>query len=224
VVLQASDAEGGLLSFSLGSDGSGGDLLTVGLGTRNPPTIETLASGSNFMRMNGHEVFRFATRVLSQSTREVMASAGLGVGDIDLIIPHQANVRILQTAAKQLGLPMEKVFWNLDKYGNTSAASVPLALVDAIEGKRIHSGDRVVMVGFGGGLTWGACLLEWTFDPLSDTRGPMQRAISSAQIRLAPLRGVAHRLDRRLRAVEDQVRGRDVGALNGGEKRRPEKK
>jgi 3-oxoacyl-[acyl-carrier-protein] synthase-3 len=221
VVLQASEAEGGMMSFSLGADGSGADLLTVGLGTRHPPTADTLASGVNYMKMNGQEVFRFATRVVNQSTREVMSDAGLAITDIDLIIPHQANIRILQSAAKQLGLPMEKIFSNLDRYGNTSAASVPLALVDAIEAGRVRTGDRIVMVGFGGGLTWGACLLEWTFDPLSDTRGPMQRAINSAQIRLAPLRGVAHRLDRRLRAVEDQVRGRDVGALNGGKRKGP---
>jgi 3-oxoacyl-[acyl-carrier-protein] synthase-3 len=219
VVLQASEAEGGLLSFSLGADGSGGELLTVGLGTRNPPTVDTLASGVNFMRMNGSEVFRFATRVVNQCTREVMASAGLTVEDIDLIIPHQANMRILQNAAKQLNLPMERIFWNLDRYGNTSAASVPLALVDAIDAGRLHTGDYVVLVGFGGGLTWGACLLQWTFDPLADTRGAIRRGIDSAQIRLAPLRGAAHRLDRRLRALEDRLRGRDVGALNGGGRR-----
>ncbi len=217
VVLQASDAEGGLLGFSLGADGSGGDLLTVGMGTRNPPTVENLANGTSFMRMNGQEVFRFATRVVSQSTRDVMTAANLTVADIDLLIPHQANVRILQTAAKQLGLSMDRVFWNLDRYGNTSAASVPLALVDAIEQGRVQTGDRVVMVGFGGGLTWGACLLQWTFDPLTDTRGPLSRAVSSAQIRLSPLRSLGHRVDRRLRAVEDRVRGREVVTLHNGE-------
>lgn len=216
VVLQASEAEGGVLGFALGADGSGGDLLTVGLGTRNPPTVENLANGTNFMRMNGQEVFRFATRVVSQSAREVMEAANLTVADIDLIIPHQANVRILQSAAKQLGLPMDRVFWNLDRFGNTSAASVPLALVEAIEQGRLRTGDRVVMVGFGGGLTWGACLLQWTFDPHRDTRGPLRRAVSSAQVRLSPLRSLGHRMDRRLRAVEDRLRGREIVTLNGG--------
>jgi 3-oxoacyl-[acyl-carrier-protein] synthase-3 len=148
-----------------------------------------------------------------------VGAAGLTVEDIDLVIPHQANMRILQVASKQLGLPMERFFWNLDRVGNTSAASVPLALVDAIAANRVRTDDHIVLVGFGGGLTWAACVLKWTFDPLTDTRGPIQRAVSSAQIRLAPLRGVTRRLDRRLRAVEDRVRGRDVGGLNGGDRR-----
>ena len=217
VVLQGSEAEGGLLSFDLGADGSGGDLLKIGLGTRLPPTVDTLASGANYLSMNGPEVYRFATRVVSASTRAVVAAAGLTVEDIDLLIPHQANERILQSAAKHLGLPMDRIFRNLDRFGNTSAASVPLALVDAIAAGRLHTGDHVVMVGFGGGLTWGACLLQWTFDPLTDTRGPIQRAVSSAQIRMGPLRGVARRVDRRLRAVEGRVRRRDAGGMNGSD-------
>jgi 3-oxoacyl-[acyl-carrier-protein] synthase III len=215
VVLQGSEAEGGVLTFSLGADGSGGDLLKVALGTRVPPTLENLASGATYLTMNGPEVFRFAARVVNSSTRAVMTAAGLTVEDIDLMIPHQANMRILQAAAKQLDLPMERIFSNVDRVGNTSAASVPLALVDAIAAGRLKTGDYVVLVGFGGGLTWGACLLQWTFDPLADTRGPIQRAVNSAQIRLAPIRGIARRLDRRLRAVEGHLRGRDTGALNG---------
>jgi hypothetical protein len=100
---------------------------------------------------------------------------------------------------------------------------VPLALVDAIDQGRVRTGDRVVMVGFGGGLTWGACLLQWTFDPLADTRGPLRRAVNSAQIRLSPLRSLGHRLDRRLRAVEDRLRGREVVALHNGHHKRRDK-
>ena len=215
VVLEASDRPGGLLSFSLGSDGSGADLLTVRLGTRLPLGVGALATGETYMKMNGPEVFRFATRIMSQSTREVMARAGLGVADIDLIVPHQANTRILQVAAKQLGLPLERIFSNLDRYGNTSAASVPIALVEAIGAGRIQAGDRVVMVGFGGGLTWGACLLEWSVDPEGRTWPAWRRGVYWTRTRLARARSLLHRADRRLAALEDRLRRRDNLRVNG---------
>jgi len=219
VVLQAAEAEGGLQAFALGADGSGGDLLTIHLGSRTPLTLDNLANSETLIKMNGSEVYRFGSRVLNQCVREVVAKAGLEVQDIDLLIPHQANVRILQKAAKQLGLPMERIFQNLDRYGNTSSASVPLALVDAIETGRVRTGDNIVMVGFGGGLTWAGCLVQWTFDPRTDTRGPIQRTVNSIQMRVAPVRGLARRVDRRLRAMEDRVRGRDTGRLDDNGRR-----
>jgi 3-oxoacyl-[acyl-carrier-protein] synthase-3 len=219
VVVQASEQPGGILACALGADGSGGELLTVKLGTRQPLTADNIALGEPFMKMNGGEVFRFATRIMNQSTREVAERAGLGVDDIDLIIPHQANTRILQVAAKQLGLPMERIYSNLDRYGNTSAASVPLALVDAIEAGRVHAGDRIVMVGFGGGLTWGACLVEWSFGPEDRAWPVWRRALLGARVRLARLRSLLSRVDRRLAGIEDRLRRRDrngVGSNLGG--------
>jgi 3-oxoacyl-[acyl-carrier-protein] synthase III len=210
VVVQASEQPGGILSFSLGADGSGGDLLTVKLGTRHPPSIETLSAGTNFMTMNGQEVFRFATRIMNSSTRKVVDAAGLSLDDIDLIIPHQANTRILHVAAKQLGIPLERIFANLDKYGNTSAASVPLALVDAIQAGRVRAGDHIVMVGFGGGLTWGACLVKWAVSPEETERPWWQRLLHAIRYRLAGLKRFISRAERRLDAVEYRLRRRDM--------------
>jgi 3-oxoacyl-[acyl-carrier-protein] synthase-3 len=214
VVVQASEKPGGVLSFSLGADGSGGDLLTVKLGTRTPPSVETLAEGANFMRMNGREVFRFATRIMNQATRKVVADAGLTMDDVSLIIPHQANTRILQVAAKQLDVDPERIFSNLDRYGNTSSASVPLALVEAIEAGRVHEGDNLVMVGFGGGLTWGACLVEWAYAP-EDREWPWwRRIIQAVRYRLAGLKRFISRAERRVDALEDWLRRRDTPTMN----------
>lgn len=209
VVLQASDMPGGVLGTSLGSDGSGGDVLRVGLGTRKHFTPETLAAGDGpYMRMSGGEVYRFATRIMSSVTREVVEAASLTIDDIDLIIPHQANTRILQAAAKQLHIPMERIFSNLHKYGNTSSASVPLALVDAIEEGRLHAGDHLVMVGFGGGLTWGACLVQWHYD-VTDRQWPMwQRGLQGARFGLAGVKSWTQRAERQLRFMEIRLRRR----------------
>lgn len=201
VLLQASDEPGGLLSSRLGSDGSGGELLTVGLGTRIPLTHQALAAGEPFLQMSGQQVFRFATRIMAQATGEVVEAADLQVADIDLIVPHQANTRILQVASKQLGLPIERIYSNLHRFGNTSAASIPLALVDAIEEGRVHAGDHVVMVGFGGGLTWGACLIEWTFDPQDRTWSARQRSVRWTRARIARARRLLHQVDRKLAAL-----------------------
>ncbi len=217
LLLQASDEPGGLLSSRLGSDGSGGDLLTVGLGTRIPLTQARVAAGDPFMKMNGQQVFRFATRIMAQATREVTESASLDIEDIDLIVPHQANTRILQVASKQLGLPPERIYSNLHRFGNTSAASVPLALVDAIEEGRVHAGDHLVMVGFGGGLTWGACLLEWTFDPQERSWSIRQRSLRWTRARIARARRFLHRADRRLAALGSRVgrKGRERSPWHG---------
>lgn len=197
VVLEASDRPGGVLASKLGSDGSGGDLLKVGLGTRLPITEGAVARGETAMTMNGQQVFRFATRIMNEATREVTEQAGLQLSDIDLIVPHQANTRILAVAAKQLGIPEGRIFANLQRYGNTSAASIPLALVDALNQGRVRAGDHLVFVGFGGGLTWGACLVEWSYGS-SRQWSPSQRALRWTRDRLAQVKRSLHGLDRRL--------------------------
>lgn len=163
VLVAASDVPGGIMASVLGSDGSGADLLTVPAGgSAMPATLETVSNGSHYIKMDGRAVFRFATRVMAEATTKVLAKAGLTVQDVDLVIPHQANERIIQNSVlKQLQIPAEKVFINLQKYGNTSTASIPIALCEAIEAGKVKPGDKLVFVGFGAGLTWGACAIEW---------------------------------------------------------------
>jgi 3-oxoacyl-[acyl-carrier-protein] synthase-3 len=160
VVMQASQEPTGVLAFELGSDGAGAEHLKINLGMANPPSQAGLDNREHYIRMNGREVFKFATRTLARSVTEVIGRSGLAAGDIDLLIPHQANVRIIEVAAKQLGLPMEKVFVNIAKYGNTSAASIPIALCEALDEGRCQEGDTIVVVGFGAGLTWASAVVQ----------------------------------------------------------------
>jgi 3-oxoacyl-[acyl-carrier-protein] synthase-3 len=153
----------GFLSFDLGSDGSGAELLAVDPGGWG----HALTTGADTelvhsIRMAGQEVFKFAVKVLEDSTRRSLERAGLSVEDLDLLIPHQANNRIIDAAAKRLGLDESHVFSNVERYGNTSAASIPLALVEARDAGRIHPGDTLGLVGFGAGLSWASCVLNWT--------------------------------------------------------------
>ncbi len=162
-VLQASEEPGGVLSAVMRSDGSGGDLLTVPAGGSKLPTSpETIQDGLHYIQMNGREVFRFATRVMKQATEEAAEQAGMTLDEVNWIIPHQANQRIIETAARRLKIPMERVVVNLDRFGNTSTASIPLAAVEAIQDGRVKPGDQIVFVGFGAGLTWGAVAAQWT--------------------------------------------------------------
>jgi 3-oxoacyl-[acyl-carrier-protein] synthase-3 len=162
-VLQASDQPGGVISSIMRSDGSGADLLSLPAGgSANPPSLDTIAQGEHFIKMNGREVFRFATRVMANASQEAIEKAGLNVEDISLFIPHQANKRIIEAAARGLKLPIERFAINLDKYGNTSTASIPIAAVEAIEDGKLNKNDKAVLVGFGSGLTWGAVTLIWT--------------------------------------------------------------
>lgn len=148
VVVQASDDPGGPLAIDLGSDGAGGDLLMLPV------------DGKLFM--NGREVYRFAVTAMTSSLEATVEKADITLDQIDLLIPHQANIRIIHSAAQTLGLPLEKVFTNVDRYGNTSAASIPVALCEAIEEGRVKPGDIVGMVAFGAGLAWGATIIRWT--------------------------------------------------------------
>lgn len=152
----------GFQSFDLGAEGSGGNLLKLEAGgSRLPASQQTVEDKKHFIYMNGREVFKFAVRVMGSATERVLTKAGLGKEDIDLFVPHQANIRIIQSAMQRLDLAPEKCVINVDKYANTSAASIPLALVEAAEEGRMKEGDTVLMVGFGGGLTWGASVLIW---------------------------------------------------------------
>ncbi len=162
VVLQASEKPGGILSFSLRADGSGGDLLMVPAGgSRRPASLETIEENKHSVVMNGRGVYRFATRVIVSSVREVVEKAGLTLEDIQLVIPHQANRRIIESAAKDLGLPMDRFVVNIERYGNTSTASIPIALCEAVSAGLIHPGDNLVLVAFGAGLTWGSAVVKW---------------------------------------------------------------
>lgn len=162
-VLQASDKPGGLLSAVMHSDGSGADSLTLlGGGARYPATETTIHEGKHFIQMDGKAVFRFATRVMGQAIKEALDLAGLKLDDVQWIIPHQANYRIIETAAKLLKTPLDKFVVNIERYGNTSTASIPIATVEAVQSGRIKSGDKIAFVGFGAGLTWGSMVIEWT--------------------------------------------------------------
>ena len=154
---------GGFLGFELGADGSGGPQLYVPAGgSRSPATEETVAEGMHFVKMNGREVFKFATRVLVSSAEAVLAECGRSIEDVDVYVPHQANVRIIEHARKKLGIPEEKTVIDVDRYGNTSSGSIPLALADATADGRLRPGQLVLMTGMGAGLTWGSGLIEWT--------------------------------------------------------------
>lgn len=161
VVMQATDTPSGVLSFVLGSDGSGGEhLILPAGGATNPPSHETIDAGLHAVKMNGREVFKFATRVLGKALRQALDQASLNPEDIDLFIPHQANVRIIDSAARFAKLPPEKVFINIQKYGNTSAASIPIALCEAFEEGRAKIGDTLAFVAFGAGLTWSSAIVK----------------------------------------------------------------
>lgn len=162
VVLRPVQKGSGILSFKLMSDGSGGSILiNPAGGSRQPATRETVDRKLHYIQMNGREVFKFAVRIIGKISEEVLASAGLKKSDISILVPHQANIRIIESAAKRLNLPVEKVLINVDRYGNTSTASIPLALKEALDGGRVSKGDVVLMVAFGAGLTWGAMVLKW---------------------------------------------------------------
>ncbi len=170
VVLEASD-RGGPLSFVLHSDGTGAKALYAHGPAARPSDGGTKAlaghpisrdAGCFYVQMDGKAIFKFAVQAMEQATREALASAGLTVNDIDLLVPHQANLRIIDATAKRLDLPPERTMVNVDRYGNTSAASIPMALREAFEQGRLHDGDTVVLVAFGGGLVWGAMVLDWT--------------------------------------------------------------
>ena len=161
-VLEASDDGSGIIDADLYSDGQYAELLYMpGGGARHPATHETVDARLHFAKMKGAEVFKVAVRMFVECTETILKRHNLGAQDIDLFIPHQANLRIIEAAAKRVGLPMEKVFVNVDRYGNTGAASVYVALEEAVAAGRLKKGDNVLMAAFGGGFAWGAALMQW---------------------------------------------------------------
>jgi 3-oxoacyl-[acyl-carrier-protein] synthase III len=162
LVLEATDEPFGLLATQLGADGGLADLMTAEAGgTRCPLTPELQAAGAHLFQMNGREVFRHAVREMSDVSLAVLAQAGYSLTDVDLVVPHQANVRIIEAIARRLEVPLERFVINLDRYGNTSAASIPLALCEAADDGRLQPGMLVLVTAFGGGVTWGSALLRW---------------------------------------------------------------
>jgi 3-oxoacyl-[acyl-carrier-protein] synthase-3 len=211
VLVQACDTPSGVLSSVLGSDGSGSDYLIVpGLGCRAPITHETIDQKLHTIRMEGRKVFKFATRTMGQAAGEVIAQAGMSLSDIDLLIPHQANLRIIELAARQLNMPMERVFVNLEHYGNTSAASIPIAWCEAIEQGRCKPGDNVCLVGFGGGLTWAAAVVR-----MGETERPF--AIDASQWGL-PLQKLRTRAEVAVRTAQTNFGLQAQGTLHSARK------
>jgi 3-oxoacyl-[acyl-carrier-protein] synthase-3 len=162
VLLAKGEPDQGLLAYTLGADGSGSALLCRPMGgSRLPPSHEAIVQGQHFLYMDGRPVFRWAVRLVTQSVTEVVAASGLSLGEIDLFFPHQANRRIVDAAAEQLGIRPERVEINVDRYGNTSAGSIPLALDEARRAGRVRRGSRIVLTGFGAGLAWGTAVFAW---------------------------------------------------------------
>ncbi len=194
VVLQASQEHGGILSSILRSDGAGADLLAI------PTTNIANLNGhkAQKMHMAGREVFKFATRVVDDSVRQAIDRAGIEIKDVNLVVPHQANQRILASAAKKLGIDIDMFVSNLDRYGNTSAASIPIALCEAIEDKRVKKDDYLVFVGFGGGLTWASMVIKWLPDAVRPEPGALQQQRRELQYRMARWRARLQRWQRRI--------------------------
>ncbi len=162
VVLQATEERLGLISTQIGAAGEGETMMAVDAGgTRMPATPDLLAQGKQYIYMNGREIFKHAVREMCDSTLRAVKEAGLSLSDISLVIPHQANVRIIEAVAKRLDLPANRVMINLDRYGNTSSASVPIALYEAVQQGRVKDGDYLLITAFGGGLTWGSSVIRW---------------------------------------------------------------
>jgi 3-oxoacyl-[acyl-carrier-protein] synthase-3 len=206
VVLQANSAPGGVLSSVLGADGSGGEMLILPAGgSAHPTTVETVIQRQHFLQMQGKQVFRFASRIMVEASRQVLEQAGLKVDDVALFVPHQANDRILQAAAKGLGVSEEQMFSNLARYGNTSAASIPIALCEAIEQGKVKRGDLIVCVGFGAGLTWAATAIRWSL-PLPVPAPPRRVAFwRLLRYRWARLRSRSWRIWRQIDARLFQI-------------------
>jgi 3-oxoacyl-[acyl-carrier-protein] synthase III len=185
VVLSGSDEPGGGLGMELTTEPQGAYMIWLPAGgAKSPPSAETIARGEHYIRMEGKETYRFATKTLASTALESIRRAGLQPDDVELFIPHQANIRIIEAVAKGLNLPMSKFFVNLDKYGNTSAASVPIALAEAVNEGRVKVGDHVVIVAFGAGFTSGAVAIEWTADPAQGPKGDAAVKPEDVKVRL----------------------------------------
>ena len=183
VVLSASEEEGGgLQGLEMTTDPDGAYMIWLPSGgSRSPASGQTLARGEHYVRMEGRETYRYATKTMATTALKAIERAGWQPDEIDLFIPHQANVRIIESVAKGLGLPMEKMFVNVDRYGNTSAGSIPIALAEAVDSGRIKIGDKIVLVAFGAGLTSGGIAMEWTADPTCGERAKSVEPVASVR-------------------------------------------
>jgi 3-oxoacyl-[acyl-carrier-protein] synthase-3 len=162
VLMASGEPHQGLICYQMGSDGSGGALLQCAAGgTRNPVTIDDIEAGRHYLNMDGRTVFKWAVRVLTDTIDLVLSKSGMSIHDVSLFLVHQANQRIIDAAVSQLGIDPDRVFNNLEKYGNTSGGSIPLALDEAFAAGRVNRGDTILMCGFGAGLTWGTSLFRW---------------------------------------------------------------
>jgi 3-oxoacyl-[acyl-carrier-protein] synthase III len=185
VVLSASDQPGGGLGIEMTTEPQGAYMIWLPAGgAKSPPSAATIARGEHYIRMEGKETYRFATRTLASTALTSIRRSGLEPSDIALFIPHQANIRIIEAVAKGLDLPMDRMFVNLDRYGNTSAASVPMALAEAVNGGRVEVGDNIVIVAFGAGFTSGAVTIEWTADPARGVAGDAAVRPDDIRVRL----------------------------------------
>lgn len=161
VVISDSNIKGIYKTYSK-SDGAKGDCLTSGALEVNSPFVQEKLEKNQYIKMDGREVFKFATSVIAEAVNKVLSESDISIDDVAYIIPHQANMRIIQYAAKRLGVSMDKFYVNLDKYGNTSSASIPVALNELYKSGELKKGDKIILVGFGGGLTYGSALIEWS--------------------------------------------------------------
>ena len=185
VVLSASDEPGGGLGVEMTTEPQGAYMIWLPAGgAKAPPSAGTISRGEHYVRMEGKETYRFATRTLATTALESIRRSGLEPDDIDLFIPHQANIRIIEAVAKGLDLPMERMFVNLDRYGNTSAASVPMALAEAVNEGRVKVGDNVCVVAFGAGFTSGAVTIRWTADPTRGIAGDREVSPDDVRVRM----------------------------------------
>jgi 3-oxoacyl-[acyl-carrier-protein] synthase-3 len=212
-VLETSETPGGVHNVIMHADGSGGDLLYATTGLRK--SWNGKGQDNVLVQMDGRGVFRFASRIMATATEEVLKRAGLKVSDIDLIVPHQANLRILQAAAKGLKLPMERFVINIDRYGNTSTASIPIAIAEAVETERLKPNDKIVLVGFGGGLTWGALVMDW--DVQETPSSQVREILREGWYILAHMQSLLRRLLRFLGAI---LFGPPLSHLPGTRRRR----
>jgi 3-oxoacyl-[acyl-carrier-protein] synthase-3 len=189
ILLQASDQPGGMLGFDLFSDGAGCEAIIVrGGGSIHPASHDTVDQRQHTIKMLGGEVYKYATRQMGESALAALRTAGMTIDDVDQFVFHQANLRIISSVQKQFGIPDTKTFVNIEKYGNTSAASVPMALVEAIASGRVKPGDRILMVAFGAGYTAGGAVIEWTADPARALLAPgSQTRMGKPQRELAEL-------------------------------------
>jgi len=185
VVVSASEDPGGSLGIEMTTDPQGAYMIWLPAGgSKAPPSAGTIGRGEHFVRMEGNATYRFATKTMATTALESIRRSGLQPSDIDLFIPHQANIRIIEAVAKGLSLPMDRMYINLDKYGNTSAASVPIALAEAVTEGRVQVGDHVTIVAFGAGFTSGAVTLQWTADPSRGAIGESAVNPSDVHVRL----------------------------------------